>query len=89
MSFGYGAFGNQEWIRKIKPKPFFERRKSPAGDSGEISSTPDYQSVLNKKSRGVEMEPWEKTPSNASNYPIIATLLIALAITIGLMAWIF
>lgn len=89
MSFGYGAFGSQEWIRKIKPKQYFGQRKSPAGDVGEIGRAPDYQSVLNKKLEGVEIERWEKIPSTASNWPIITTLLLALAATIGLVVWIF
>ncbi|MBK9012828.1 MAG: hypothetical protein IPM82_01375 [Saprospiraceae bacterium] len=88
MSFGYGAFGSQEWIRKIKPKPYFQSRKSPAGDTGEIGRTPDYQMLLNKKSRGVEMESWEDTPSTARNWPIVLLLFLALALTILILLWI-
>ncbi len=83
MSLGYSAFGSQEWIRKLKPRRFMERRKTPAGENGGIVKDPDIHQLMLKKSvkygRSFRSFKTFDRPSELAPY----TLVMLLSLSIG------
>ncbi len=76
------------WLRTVKPRGYFERRKSPAGDSGEIQIKPDYQHVLYSNA-GVETARKEVPVYHPTPWPIkliIVTILLGL---LAIFAWLY
>lgn len=89
MSFGYGAFGSQEWIRKIKPKPYFERRKSPAGEKGDITINPDYHQLMQKQGIGQKLEPREKVEGYKLKWPLKMVIVLFLLALVSMLIWMY
>jgi hypothetical protein len=89
MNLPYGAFGSQNWIRTVKPKAYFERRKSPAGDTGDIMLKPDYHHLRYKNGMGVELEPHENTPSLASMPWFRRTMFILIIAILVMLVWLY
>lgn len=91
MSFGYSAFGSQEWIRKLKPRRYFENRKTPLSENNGVKNTPDYQQLLQKQP--VKLKNREKVfaphplvkPSELAIFIII--LMVALAVATVILKW--
>ena len=77
------------WLRTIKPKGFFERRKSPAGDSGEIQIKPDYHQALHKSTNGVEMEHREIPHDPTFGWPIKLIIVMVLLGLVAALIWLY
>jgi hypothetical protein len=89
MGLGYSAFGGQEWIRKLRPKPFFSRRKTPLPGSEEMpEARAKYLDLLQKQK--VKYGNVSKNPAR----PIHAEKgrsyfqVLVLIFSFGLSAWI-
>ncbi len=77
------------WLRTVKPKGFFERRKSPVGDSGEIQIKPDYQQALHKSTFGIEMERREIPHDTEFAWPIKLLIVIVLLGIVVALLWLY
>ena len=55
MNLGYNAFGSQDWIRQLKPKGFFIKRKLPVGENqNSVEIEPGYGKLVLKSKFQVE-----------------------------------
>jgi len=78
MGLGYSAFGGQEWIRKLKPRRFFERRIVPFGEDGILVPKTDDHFIFQKNNHD------SPSPTVRETLKILPfTLLFAAVLAIG------
>lgn len=70
-----------KWLSSVKPKGYFERRKAPSGETGEIQRNTDYYHTLYKSTTGVELEHRELPHEPSMKWPL---KLLVVAVLLGL-----
>lgn len=82
----YTAFGSKNWIRKMKPRKTFQKRKTPAHSADAPDNGSNYSKLLftpNKPSQ-VPKQPTNISPVNktVSSFPlyIVPIILVTLVI---------
>ncbi|MAT55538.1 MAG: hypothetical protein CMN32_13760 [Saprospirales bacterium] len=83
----YSAFGSQDWIRKLKPRKAFQKRKTPAHSADAPSNGPSYSKLLfssagtvQPSKRKTNLSPINKT---TDSFPMGVILLVLIALVVA------